>query len=232
LNNRKEQSFRTFFAKVSKEMASFTIAPPDKFSFRPNDWPKWITRFERFRTASELDKKSQETQVATLIYSMGVEADEIFNSFTMTTEARKEYDAVKAKFEGHFIIKRNVIFERAKFNLRVQKENEPVDNFITELFTLAQHCNYGNLHDEMVRDRIVVGLKDKSLSEKLQLEAELTLENAINQARQRELVRQQQGIIRQEGLGTSNVDKIKSFRPKPECKHTKSTQNSNAKQYS
>ena len=84
----------------------------------------------------------------------------------------------------------------------------------------------------MVRDRIVVGLKDKSLSEKLQLEAELTLENAINQARQRELVRQQQGIIRQEGLGTSNVDKIKSFRPKPECKHTKSTQNSNAKQYS
>ena len=123
---------------------------------------------------------------------MGEEADEIFNSFTMTSDDRKKYDAVKAKFEGHFIIKRNVIFERAKFNLRVQKENEPVDTFITDLFTLAQHCNYGNLHDEMVRDRIVVGLKDKSLSEKLQLEAELTLENAINQARQRELVRQQQ----------------------------------------
>ena len=73
---------------------------------------------------------------------------------------------------------------------------------------MAQHGNYGNLHDEMVRDKIVVGLKDKSLSEKLQLEAELTLENAVNQARQRALVRQQQGIIRQEGLGTSNVDKI------------------------
>ena len=51
----------------------------------------------------------------------------------------------------------------------------------------------------MVRDRIVVGLKDKTLSEKLQLEAELTLEKAINQARQKELVRQQQDIIRQEG---------------------------------
>ena len=103
-----------------------------------------------------------------------------------------------------------------------------MDTFITDLFTLAQHCNYGNLHDEMVRDRIVVRLKDKSLSEKLQLEAELTLENAINQARQRE----QQGIIRQERLNASNVDKIKSFRPKPEYMYTKPTQNTNVKSQS
>ena len=103
-----------------------------------------------------MDQKSEEIHVATLIYSMGKEADEIVNSFTMTSDDRKKYYAVKAKFEGHFIIKRNVIFERAKFNLRVQKENEPVDTFITDLLTLAQHCNYGNLHDEMVRDRIVI----------------------------------------------------------------------------
>ena len=107
---------------------------------------------------------------------------------------------------------------RAKFNLRFQKENESVDNFITDLFTLAQHCNYGTLHDQMVRDRIVVGLKDKTLSEKLQLEADLTLEKAINQARQKELVRQQQGIIRQEGPGASNVDRVKSTRPRPKGK--------------
>ena len=90
-----------------------------------------------------------------------------------------------------------------------EKENESLDNFITDLFTLAQHCNYGTLHDEMVRDRIVVGLKNKTLSEKLQLEADLTLEKAINQARQKELVRQQQGIIRQEGPSASNVDRVK-----------------------
>ena len=58
------------------------------------------------------------------------------------------------------------------------------------------------------------------------------MENAINQARQRELVRQQQGIIRHEGLNASNVDKIKSFRPKPEYKHTKPTQNTNVKSQS
>ena len=61
----------------------------------------------------------------------------------------------------------------------------------------------------MVCDRIVVGLKDKTLSEKLQLEADLTLEKAINQARQKELIRRQQGFIRQEGPSASNVDRVK-----------------------
>ena len=78
---------------------------------------------------------------------MGDYADDIFSALPMTADERKKYDTVKSKLEGHFIIKRNVIFEHAKFNLRFQKENESVDNFITDLFPLAQQCNYGTLHD-------------------------------------------------------------------------------------
>ena len=188
-------------------MASFNVAPPEKFSFKPEEWPKWIRRFERFRVASELNKKPENTQISTLIYSMGDEANDILSSFTMSDDDREKYDAVKAKFEGHFIIKRNVIFERAKFNLRVQKEGESADNFITDLYTLAEHCQFGALHDELIRDRIVVGLRDKALSEKLQLESSLTLEKAINQARQKELIRQQQEIIRPQESPV-NVDRI------------------------
>ena len=80
-----------------------------------NDW------LERFRTAYELDQKSEETHIAPLIHSMGKEVDEIFNSFAMTAEDRQNYVSVKAIFEGHFIIKRNVIFECTKLHLRVQK---------------------------------------------------------------------------------------------------------------
>ena len=66
---------------------------------------------------------------------------------------------VKEKFEDHFIKKRNVIYEGTRFNSRKQ-EGEPVDSFITDLHALAEHCNYKDLHDEMIRDRIVVGLRD------------------------------------------------------------------------
>lgn len=37
---------------------------------------------------------------------------------------------------------------------------------IAELFTLIENCDYRALKDEMLRDRLVVGIKDSALSEK------------------------------------------------------------------
>ena len=126
---------------------------------------------------------------------MGDEADDVLQSFGMSADDRKKYNAVENKFEGHFIIKRKVIFERAHLNMRVQTEGESVDTFITDLYTLAELCNFSDLRDELIRDRIVVGIRDKALSERLQLEADLTLEKAVNPIRQKEVVRKQQSLM-------------------------------------
>ena len=113
--------------------ATYQISPPEGFPFsKPMEWPKWIHRFESFQSASGLDKKSQESQVNTLLYTMGEEADNIYESLGLTAE-KKQYGAVKEKFEGYFIPRRNAIFERAVFNQRVHKKGGSVDNFITSL---------------------------------------------------------------------------------------------------
>ena len=64
-----------------------------------------------------------------------------------------------------------------------QEEREPVDSFITSLYWLAEHFNYRDLHDEMIRDQIVVGLWDSNLPERLQTDPELPLDKAITMAR-------------------------------------------------
>ena len=64
---------------------------------------------------------------------MGNESDDILQSFSLTEANRKKYGSIKTKLEGHFIVKRNVILERAKFNMRVQKEGEPVDKLYYRL---------------------------------------------------------------------------------------------------
>ena len=135
-------------------------------------------------------------QVNTLIYAMGDQVDDILRSFVLSGEDRENYKTVKTKFDSHFVQRRNVIFERARFNRRSQEEGEPVESFITALYSLAEHCGYGNLHDEMIRDRIVVGIRNNSLSEKLQLDPRLTLDSAITQVRQSEAVKQQQPLLR------------------------------------
>ena len=62
-----------------------------------------------------------------------------------------------------------------------------MDEFITDLYTLAKYCEYGELHDELIRDRIV-GIRDAKLLEKMQIEPELTPERAVTLAWQNESV--------------------------------------------
>ena len=204
---------------------SYQISPPEEFDFsKPNEWPKWIKRFERFRSASGLNKSDSESQVNTLLYTMGSKSDDIMPTFGLPAEDAAKYDVVKDKFDKHFVKRRNVIYERAKFNRRKQESGESVDTFITDLYGLAEHCQFGTLHDEMIRDRIVVGLLDQKLSEKLQLDSELTLEKAINSTRQCEAVKKQQPVVR--GITdpaitkTENIDMLyKNRKQKPKKSH-------------
>ena len=123
------------------EMTTFQVNLPEKFDFsRPEEWLKWSRRFERFRQASGLQEEADEPkQINTLIYAMGDAADDIMKSFQLTAEQEKKCDMVKQKFDQYFVVKRNVIFERVKFNRRMQEEGETVDSFVTALYCLAEH---------------------------------------------------------------------------------------------
>ena len=84
----------------------------------------------------------------------------------MLDEDKQKYKKVKEKFDAHFDKRKNIIYERAKFNMRKQ-DGESVDDFITSLYGLVEHCNYGVLQDEMIRDQLVARVRDASLSLKL-----------------------------------------------------------------
>lgn len=58
------------------------------------------------------------------------------------------------------LAKKNVVYEISSFNLRKQGENETVDSSVTDLYSLAEHCNYFALHVELIRDRLVLGYTD------------------------------------------------------------------------
>ena len=61
---------------------------------------------------------------------MGDKADDILSSFGLSEEDQKKYSVVRDKFENHFVKRRNVIFERARFNSRKQLQDETVDSFL------------------------------------------------------------------------------------------------------
>ena len=96
--------------------------------------------------------------VSTLLYCLGKDADDILVSTNITEEERISFNTVVEKFDSHFQIYQNLIFERAKFNKRVQLESESAEQYITALYHLTETCNYSKLKSEMIRDRLVIGI--------------------------------------------------------------------------
>ena len=68
--------------------------PPDNVDFStPEQWLAWRQRFLRYRTASELSKKTVDVQTSVLIYSMGQTVEEIFNMFDVE-EGETTFDEI------------------------------------------------------------------------------------------------------------------------------------------
>ncbi|KAL3978677.1 hypothetical protein ACER0C_019739 [Sarotherodon galilaeus] len=111
-------------------MSQFQVTPPEKFTFRSDDWTKWIKRFDRFCIASGLETQADENQVNALIYTIWSlsddEAEDILVSLHLTPEEASDYETVKRRLDAHFVARRNIIFERAKFNQRQQETDDEV----------------------------------------------------------------------------------------------------------
>ena len=189
---------------------SIPVAPPEQFDFkRPDEWLRWKRRFEQFLCASGLDKEGDERKIGTLLYCLGPDADDVLTSTSIGDEDRKKYAQVVAKLDAHFKVRRNVIFERARFNKRNQLENESAEEYITTLYSLVETCEYGGMKDELLRDRLVVGIRDAKVSENLQMKADLTLEVAKKTIRQSEAVREHS----QQLNGSTDHKKVEEVRP-------------------
>lgn len=200
--------------------STLNFPPPDRFSNKfygleqADSWRKWLKRFERYRTASGLKEKSPEEQVSSFLYCMGECADDMIKTLNIDEE-KTTYEEVKSAINNYFEVRRNVIVERVKFNKRVQQPGEPIDSFIQDLYRIADDCEYGVLKNELIRDRIIVGVLDDALSDKLQSNTKLTLDDAVKLSRQSEARKQSKDVVRGAQSSTDTVNFVKRSQHKP-----------------
>lgn len=94
-----------------------------------------------------------------------------------------KYDELITKLETHFAPKRNVIAESFKFYKREQKQGETIAEYIVELKTMAQSCEFSNFLDRALRDRFICGVSNESIQRRLFNDGELkTFEKACDAA--------------------------------------------------
>ena len=160
------------------------IPLPGKLDFRGNlgeNWKRFKQVWQNYEIAAHLREQSNELRTATLLTCIGTEALDVYNGLPFANEAEKtDITVVIQKLEDFYIGKTNVIFERYKFNRREQQEGEMIESFVAGLRTLVKTCNFGSLEESLIRDRIVVVVRDHQIRKRLLQESELTLQKCID----------------------------------------------------
>ena len=162
--------------------SNYMLPPPPVLEIHDSQaaekWKKFKRAWNNYSLATELNKKSEAVQVATLLTVIGEEAREVFSTFTdWTTEGDDSKIApVLAKFEAYCQPRKNVPFERYRFNRRIQEPGETYDQYRTALRKIAAGCEFETITpDQILRDRLVFGIRDAKARERLLRESDLTL---------------------------------------------------------
>jgi len=119
--------------------------------------------------------------------------------------------------EQYCIGERNIVHESYKFNTRCQSHEENVDAFYSELRALADKCGFNFRpatneapapFDEMLGDRIVLGIRDDSLRKKLISQGNtVTLDQAVRICRSSEVTSTVMQSVTK-GASSGSVDAI------------------------
>ena len=77
------------------------------------------------------------------------------------------------------------------FNTRPQGATEGIDGYVTELRKLARNCEFGELHNSIIRDRIVCGIRSNEVRKRLLREKDINLERAVEMCKTSEITEKQ-----------------------------------------
>lgn len=149
------------------------------------NWRLWLQQYEWYEIVAQLKSKPADVQVAAFMLSIGKEATVIFNKFDLSVSELTDVAEIKKRFQNHFC-PHSKLYERYKLNQMVQLEAESFDEFLAKIQLQSRRCEFGDVHDSLLLDKIIAGIRNDVVREELLWSADdLTLGKAIQICRER-----------------------------------------------
>lgn len=140
-------------------------------------WTAYTERFGYFVAANSID---EEKTVPTFLSVMGAKTFNLLRSLIQPDKpGDKTYDVIVQTLARHFSPQPLIIAERFRFHKRNQEEGESVNMFVATMKRLAEHCEFKESLSEVIRDRLVCGLRSEAIQKRLLTEKALTLDRAV-----------------------------------------------------
>ena len=171
------------------------------FSGMPESFPKFLTLFEA-KLAIQSSSKCYDFNIIenptaaqtkafndylnafkinSLKASLGDHLEDVVS--TVPAKEMEEFEDFKKALKNHFLPKRNIIHSICKFSNARQGDGETLQNFLSRVQRLRAEADLSNLTSLEILDMwetsiIVLGLKNTSLSTKIQLMDKISLNDA------------------------------------------------------
>ncbi|KAJ1197721.1 hypothetical protein NDU88_001575 [Pleurodeles waltl] len=145
-----------------------------------------------------------------LLHCLGAKGLQIYNRINKKIRAPDQGDVFSHTLEDlteYFRPAVCVAVDRFKCYHRKQQLEESVEDYVAALKNLALSCKFGNLHDDLIRDQIIMHTANHHIQEKLWSRGEASLREVIDLVKSAELTgRCAKAVLRSEDKSFSKLD--------------------------
>ena len=206
------------------------IRPPQSFCIDGNvadSWRLFKQKWQNYSVITNLNRQEMSYQVALLLHTLEDEALKIYNGFSFAnTESERTVNEILEKFDNFAVGEVNETYERFMYYKRDQKESESFESFFACVRILIKSCNFcENCINSILRDRIILGIRNPETQSELLKEPKLTLDGAIRICKAAESATDQSQAIRPAGIVPNKVNAVSKSKKKVFSKPYKSVQN-------
>ena len=181
---------------VTETMAAF--GKIEEFHADVDEWSQYTERLAQYFIANDIENADK--QRAILLSVCGAKTYGLMRSLVSPDKpSDKTYKELCELIQAYHNPKPSAIVQRFKFNSHFRKPGQSIAEFVAELRHVAEHCDYGETLEEMLRDRLVCGVNDDRIQRRLLSEITLNFKRAMELA---------QGVE----IATKHATDLQSFR--------------------
>ncbi|XP_076383265.1 uncharacterized protein LOC117223668 isoform X3 [Megalopta genalis] len=127
------------------------------------NWLKWKKEFLEYLEKNNYTEKSEDLKIHLLKTNIGEHGLHAI----ATIDNCNNLEMLLEKLDTFFEVPESEVVKRYNFFTSLPKKDQSIDNYILELKEKAIICDFGNLTDSLIRDKIIINITDKQLQSKL-----------------------------------------------------------------
>ena len=180
------------------------------FDQSKEDWTSYVERLDFYFVAN--DVSSDVKKRAILLSACGASTFKLIRSLIDSDKLNSTpYKDLVAKVKEYYDPKPSSIVQRHNFNKRIRQPGESIAEYVAALQQLAEHCDYGDSLNDMLRDKLVCDVNHKAIQQNLMAQnpAELTFAKAIELAQRIEIAEKDARRVTRGNSSSPNADTSK-----------------------